>query len=667
MLGALVSAAAGASVAAGLGGAGVLLSGCKSCGSQPAFVAKLADVQGTATRSGSGKGDAWSPAPTGATFVIGDALRTGASTSARVTLTAGGALKLGENTLVRFLLHADAAGGNGVGVETGEAEVETGSEALGVETPMGLARFEPGSRVKIRATANDARFDVMVGRADIEGDGGVTTVDSSQHIVVTWGNAVVEVGDGGPSGPPAPGIVLATPDAGAGAGDDAATAERAVAEIRGSGVRASIHGSGPLATLAEGRVDVADGSRFVVPDGATVSVSRGSDRATVMGHSEVVVGHAGGPLLESRSGQVVLTSPTAGTRIDVPGGSIVLTAVGPGTRQAEVRVDKQTTKITAEAGQVEIRGRLGAATVSAGESGTLDPKGAAQAESAPEPKVADLDVPAGESSTIHSPRGSAAVRIRIEGACDGDALVEVSAGRGKRSVFVHGGGPAAAVVALVAGTYGGRVRCVDAQGRPGDAKQTATLRVVRDNGAQAVPRTAPRDFVDADGRHYSVLYQNQLPQITMRWPRAPAGVKASVHVEGSSGAPQVLPAADGTTASAGALAEGSYKFWFQADGDPSTRSPETTLKVAFDNAAPAAELQQPVEGKATAGTVTVSGVAVEGASISVDGTPLPLDSAFRFKGDVTAGAGDPPNRSIAVRISHPSHGVNYYLRTIGGG
>src|SRR5581483_1077060 len=233
--------------------------------------------------------------------------------------------------------------------------------------------------------------------------------------------------------------------------------------------------------------------------------------------------------------------------------------------------------------------------------------------------------------------------------------------RGKHTVFVHGGGPAAAVVALAAGTYAGRVRCVDAQGRPGDPKPTGTLRVVRDSGAQTVPRTAPHDFVDADGRHYSVLYQNLLPQITMRWPRAPAGVKASVHVEGSSGSPQVFPAPDGTSASAGALAEGSYKFWFQADGDPSTRSPETTLKVAFDNAAPAAELQLPVEGKAAAGSVTVAGVAIEGASISVDGAPLPLDSAFRFRGDVTAGSGDPPNRSLAVRISHPSHGVNYYL------
>jgi hypothetical protein len=153
----------------------------------------------------------------------------------------------------------------------------------------------------------------------------------------------------------------------------------------------------------------------------------------------------------------------------------------------------------------------------------------------------------------------------------------------------------------------------------------------------------------------------------MRWPRAPQGAKTSAHVETAKGPTQVFGATDAAAASAGALAEGSYRFWFEVDGDPSTRSPDTTLRVAFDNAAPAAELQLPVEGKAAPGTVPVAGVAVEGASISVDGAAMPLDSAFRFRGEVTAGAGSPPNRSIAVRIAHPVHGVHYYLRTIGGG
>jgi hypothetical protein len=637
-----------------------VLGGCRSCESRPAFVATLAEIHGTATRSAAGKANAWSAAPAGATFIIGDALHTGAATTARVDLVSGGALKLGENTLVRFLAHADPSGASGVGVETGEAEIETGAMALGIQTPSGLARFEPGSRVRIKATATDSRFDVVVGRAEIEGDAGaVTTLETAQHIVVTWGQAVVESGGAG--------VVADASSAVPEASVEAPIAGGVQAEVVGAGVKAAPQGSSAFTPLSEGHVDVAEGSRLVVPEGATVAVSRGAERAVVVGHAEVVVGRAGGPLLESRNGQVVLTSQTVGTRIDVPGGSIVLTAVGPGSRQAQVRVDRQVAHVTAEAGQVELRGRSSTATVGAGESGAIDARGSAKVESIEEPTSADVDVPSGESSVIHSPRGRAAVRVRLDGVCDGDALVELTSGHGKRSVFVHGGGPAAAVVALGVGSFGDRVRCVDAQGRAGDARQPATLQVVRDSGAQPVPRTAPHDFVDADGRHYSVLYQNLLPQITMRWPRAPQGAKTSAHVEMAKGQVQVFGAADGTTAAAGALSEGSYRFWFDVDGDPSTRSPDTTLRVAFDNAAPAAELQLPVEGKATAGTVPVAGVAVEGASISVDGTPIPLDSAFRFKGEVTAGAGSPPNRSIAVRIAVPSRGVHYYLRTIGGG
>ncbi len=637
------------------------LTGCRSCESQPALVAKLTELHGTATKSTAARTDAWSAAPAGETFVIGDALHTGASTGAKVDLVAGGSLKLGENTLVRFLAHADA-GSSGIGVETGEAEVETGGMALGIETPGGLARFEPGSRVRIKTTATDARFDVLVGRAEIEGDAGATTtLETSQHIVVTWGEAVVEP----PGAAPPPVDAGSSPEASV----EAPAPGGVQAEIRGAGVKSAPPGSGPLTPLLEGHADMVEGSRIVVPEGATVAVSRGAERATVVGHAEVIVGKAGGPLLVSHSGQVLLTSQTAGTRIDVPGGSIVLTAVGPGSRQAQVRVDRQATHVTAEAGQVELRGRLGTATLGSGEAGALDSRGAAKGESTAAPIAADLDVPGGESSTIHSPRGSVAVRIHFDGACDGDALVEVTSGHGKRTAFVHAGGPAAAVLPLGAGSSGARVRCVDAQGRPGEARLRSTFQVLRDSGAQAVPRTAPHDFVDADGRHYSVLYQNLLPQITMRWPRAPQGAKTTAHVDSGKGAAQAFSATEGATASAGALAEGSYRFWFDVDGDPATRSPDTTLRVAFDNAAPAAELQLPLEGQATAGTVTVAGVAVEGAAITVDGAPIPLDSSFRFRGDVASagGGGTPANRSIAVRIVHPTRGVHYYLRTIGGG
>jgi hypothetical protein len=210
------------------------------------------------------------------------------------------------------------------------------------------------------------------------------------------------------------------------------------------------------------------------------------------------------------------------------------------------------------------------------------------------------------------------------------------------------------------------VRCVDG-GVSGEAKQTGTIQILRDGGAAPLPRSAPHDFIDADGRKYSVLYQNVLPQITVRWPHAPDQA-SSLHLERGAGKVETVRAPSGMAAlPAGAVEEGSYKLWFEADADPATRSPDTTLKIAFDNAAPAAEVLEPVEGQAATGTVHVAGIALEGAQVSVNGVAVQLDPEFRFRGDVPAptggGEGD---RSIAIRIAHPLRGVHYYLRTLGG-
>jgi hypothetical protein len=123
---------------------------------------------------------------------------------------------------------------------------------------------------------------------------------------------------------------------------------------------------------------------------------------------------------------------------------------------------------------------------------------------------------------------------------------------------------------------------------------------------------------------------------------------------------QKFPATAGiVTLPSGAVREGSYKFWFDTDGTQN-RSPETTVQIAFDNAAPAAEIQQPAEGQPSAATVHVAGVAAEGSTVTVGGTAVPMDPQSRFDGDVPGpAAGD---RSIAIRIAHPAHGIHYYLR-----
>ena len=325
-------------------------------------------------------------------------------------------------------------------------------------------------------------------------------------------------------------------------------------------------------------------------------------------------------------------------------------------------VERRTARVVSNQGRLELRGRSGLATLGAGESGTLDDSGGAAAE-VTAPKAADVTIPAGESPVVHSPRGAAAVRIRLEGVCPGDALVESISGGVTRTVIVHGQSLSAVVLPLGAGPHKYVVRCVDADGLRGAPQASGTIVIAHDGGAAPLPRTAPVDLIDADGRRYSVLYQTLLPKISFRWPRGPADRAISLHIERANGRVESLKAVDGSVAlPASALAEGSYRFWFDVDGEAATRSPDTTLRIAFDNAAPAAEIQQPVDGQPSGGTVHVAGVAAEGASVSVGGAAIALDQDLRFRADVPAPVGD---RSLAIRISHPSRGVHYYLRMIG--
>jgi len=632
-----------------------LSAGCRSCERTPAIVARLAELHGKASRAADTKGGSWDDAAPGASFAIGDALRTQASSTAKIDLESGGALRLSQNTLVRFLSRAAKGGSRPIGVETGEAEIESGPSGLAIETSMGPAQVEPGSRVLVIAGRGEARFEVMLGRAEIDTDGGVAkTLEAGQGLTVGTGAAVVE--------PPATSGGDAATDAIAPPPADASVPTTIQAEVRGDGVE-SARPKGALSALPAGpAVSIAEGSRLVVPDGASVVLTRGAERAVVVGRADVTIGHLGAELLETRTGRVMLASPTPGSRIDVPGGSIVLMAAGAGGVQAQVTVDRRTARVVSNQSQLELRGRAGTAVVGAGETGTLDVTGAAATESS-SPSVADLTVPAGESSVVHSLRGKAAVRIRLDGVCGGDAVVEWISGAANRTTFVHGQNGPAAILPLGSGPHKYAVRCVDPSGLRGPSQTSGTISVARDGGEAPLPRTAPMDSIDADGRRYSVLYQTLLPQISFRWPRAPAGRPLSLHIERGKGQMETVSAPSGSVAlPAGKLPEGSYDFWFDVDGDASNRSPDTTLRIAFDNAAPAAEIQQPADGQASAGTVHVAGVAVEGASVSVDGAAIALDQDYRFRADVPAPSGD---KALAIRISHPSRGVHYYLRVIG--
>jgi len=268
---------------------------------------------------------------------------------------------------------------------------------------------------------------------------------------------------------------------------------------------------------------------------------------------------------------------------------------------------------------------------------------------------ADVTITAGETATLHDGRPPLAIRVRFGELCPGPATIEIESSRGERVT-----GASAAVVRLRPGSHAYRVRCAG-DSRKQAARASGVLSIRRDTGYVPLPRRAPANVIDADGRRYTVLFQSRLPQLTLAWPTAPAEARdVELHLESPSGA-RVLPVASlGRPLPAGTLPEGTYTWWYTAAG--AKPSPKTTVNIRFDNAAPTAQFFRGASGAShggARGVIAVDGVTVDGAKVSVAGQPLALDAHGRFRGEVAPAEGDD---AIAVRLDHPRTGVHYYVR-----
>jgi hypothetical protein len=90
------------------------------------------------------------------------------------------------------------------------------------------------------------------------------------------------------------------------------------------------------------------------------------------------------------------------------------------------------------------------------------------------------------------------------------------------------------------------------------------------------------------------------------------------------------------------------------------RSPETTLRVTFDDTARTAQLTEPKDFVFSPGSsVRVAGAALASSQVRVGNMPLSLGPDGRFAQSVTAPSAD---RALAVRVQHPIAGVHYYVR-----
>jgi hypothetical protein len=204
-----------------------------------------------------------------------------------------------------------------------------------------------------------------------------------------------------------------------------------------------------------------------------------------------------------------------------------------------------------------------------------------------------------------------------------------------------------------AGTWAYRVRC------DGAKTLTGTIRIARDSGRAPLPKAAARTTVEADGREYTILYENRLPELLLAWKNAPASGRYAFVLQAPNGKPRRLDSASPQlTLRSGELAEGSYKFWVE-NQDTKRRSDTTQIVIDFNNAAPSASLEA-VDVKD--GKVQIRGVVIEGSTVTVAGKPVELDRHRRF---TVEAAPSPGEDGVGIRIAHPKLGVHYYVVSTG--
>ena len=266
---------------------------------------------------------------------------------------------------------------------------------------------------------------------------------------------------------------------------------------------------------------------------------------------------------------------------------------------------------------------------------------------------------AGESLTIHDPVPPTDVRVQYRACAQGTAVLELDRGNKRDTLFHVRATPEGELrMRVPRGSYRYRVRCIG--GPAGSAgSQGGQLSVLADAATRPLPLAPVTITADADGRRYSVSYQNRLPTVTLRWPYAPHADTYRLFVQPEAAEPfQVDAQQANVTLPPGRLGEGLHKFWFETAARK--RSEAGVLQVSFDYTARTAYLTSPRDGEARQeGRARFAGGTLLGSSVQLQGAPLKLDAHGRFTAtaDIAADVD-----GAAVRVSHPSTGIHYYVR-----
>lgn len=621
----------------------LFLVGCESC-NRSVPLGRLIEKSGSVERDFEKAEGNWLSAAAGAEFEVNDAVRTLRGGSAQLALDDGSILVMDEETLIRFLERKPGSTVHSIDLKMGAAMVEAPSEPTTIVTAFGRARILAGAKVRLERHDDALQLKVIVGKAELEAEGGAqVVVEAGQSVVARLGSAVIEpTQDETRQGEP----------------QDEATVRSAggpiVAEVLGGRVLMRGPAEKELSKLAAGSHTLSAGSLVEVGAGSSVSVSLGDAQAQLAAGGTFLVGQDG-QLVQATRGSFTLRS-TSTLRLAVPGGFIE--TQGGATQVSSLGA--AGTEVRVESGQARLLGKT-TESLGTGESGRIQSDGTVSVLGRGLDH-SDLDISVGQSLVIHDPSPPTAIGFTFGERCVRGVIRLNSKSKSALPSGDFARGEKRVALLVGAGHVDYSLSCVADDGQVGAVNVRGTVTVLADAGSKPVPLKAPATTVEANGRAYTVLYQNQLPAVTIRWPGAPGDATTFKIKRTTSGQSRTYSSSSASyTFSPGALGEGSHQLFFEGGGRVSRL---TTVNILFDNATPAASLQTPAGAGGPPGSeLRLVGSALPGWVISVDGKASSPDAEGRFS--VTTHM-PPAGRPALLYLTHEKRGAHVYLRKAAG-
>ena len=357
----------------------------------------------------------------------------------------------------------------------------------------------------------------------------------------------------------------------------------------------------------------------------------------------------------AKEGRIALTAEGRDVGLEVAGGRVVAKgSLHKSIAEVSLRANK-VVAVRAHQGTVvlDIDGKV--ETLRPGESVSVDAKGQQQLVGRGI-GFADVVLAAGQSLAVNDPDPPTAIGFTFPNACAREGVIELL-GRGRVAHAAAGTG--GANLRVPKGRYAYRLRCLSDTGLDSKPVAKGGLTVLHNAGTAPLAAGAPSTMVDTDGRTYTVLYQNRLPQVSVRWPHPP---KASSYVlvhRSNRGTRSYTTGSPSYSFRSGSLREGRHAFTFRT-GNKTSRT--TTVRVRFDLAAPKASIDSPAnESFGPGARVRVSGMALPHWKVMAGAVQMKLDAQRRFSGMATAGP-----RVLEIRFQHEFRGGELYLRRASG-